>query len=278
MKTAAAYLTLIRPLNFVITFITVIIAAAVSYISIYPVVNVLLAALTASLTLSSGNIINDIFDVEIDKVSHPERPLVTGFISIKEAFILYFIIQLISLFLSTMISEINLIINLFAAVILFFYSLKLKKVVLLKNIIISGLTGLVFIYGGLSAGHFKYAVVPALFAFLINMTREIVKDMEDSEGDVRQGIISFPSKAGTVKTKNTVIALIIFLIAFTFYPYITGDYNKYYLVFIILIVIPLLVYFIFSLIKDESKNNLNKLSFILKLDMIFGLIAIYLGR
>jgi len=63
MKKAAAYLILIRPVNFAITFITVIVAAAISYISVYPVGKVMLAALTASLTLSAGNIINDIFDM-----------------------------------------------------------------------------------------------------------------------------------------------------------------------------------------------------------------------
>jgi geranylgeranylglycerol-phosphate geranylgeranyltransferase len=278
MKKAAAYLALIRPVNFVITFITVIVAAAVSYLSVYPVEKVLLAALTASLTLSAGNIINDIFDVKIDIVSHPERPLITKIILVKEAYVLYFTIQLISLLLSFFISNANFFINLLAAWVLFFYSWEIKKIVLLKNIIVSGLTGLVFIYGGVATGSYKYAIIPALFAFLINMTREIIKDMEDSEGDAHRGIISFPLKVGPVKTKNTVAALIIFLMALTFYPYINGNYNKYYLLSILVLVIPVLIYFLFSLLKDVSKNNLKKLSFILKLDMILGLIAIYLGR
>ncbi len=278
MKKAAAYLALIRPLNFGITLITVIVAAAVSYVSVYPFGKVLLAAFTAALTLSAGNIINDIYDVGIDKISHPERPLVTNVISIKSAFVLYFTIQLISLLLSGFVSGPNFLINLLAALILFLYSWKLKKVVLLKNIIVSALTGLVFVYGGLAAGSYEYTLIPALFAFLINITREIIKDMEDSEGDAQQGIISFPSMAGPVKTKSTLISLIIFLIAFTFYPYINGDYNKYYLLLILIFVIPVLIYFLILLLKDASKKNLNKLSFILKLDMIFGIIAIYLGR
>ena len=278
MKKAAAYLALIRPVNFVITFITVLAAAAVSYNIVYPAVKVLLAAITASLTLSAGNIINDIFDIEIDKVSHPGRPLLTGIISENGALILYFMLSAVSLLLSYRISDINFIINLFAALLLFLYSWKLKKVVLLKNIIVAGLTGLVFIYGGLAAGSYQYAVIPALFAFLINITREIIKDKEDSEGDALQGIISFASRVGEVKTKYTAASIILFLIAFTFYPYINGDYNKYYLLLIIMLVIPGLIYFIYSLIKDGSKKNLNKLSLILKAEMILGIIAIYIGR
>jgi len=278
MKKAAAYLALIRPVNFGITFITIMVAAAVSCLGVYPVAKVLLAALTASLTLSAGNIINDIFDVEIDKLSHPGRPLVSGAISINESFVLYVTIQLISLLLSFFISNANFFINLLAAWVLFFYSWEIKKIVLLKNIVVSGLTGLVFLYGGVAAGSYKYAIIPALFAFLINMTREIVKDMEDSEGDAHRGVISFPLKAGLVKTKNTVAVLIIFLIALTFYPYIAGNYNKYYFLCILGIVIPVLIYFLLSFNKDVSKKNLKKLSLILKLDMVLGLIAIYLGR
>ena len=95
---------------------------------------------------------------------------------------------------------------------------------------------------------------------------------------MQNGIISFPIKVGTARTKNTLIAIIIFLITFTFYPYLIGVYNKYYLLIIIAVVIPVLIYFLYSLVKDDSKKNLSKLSKLLKLDMVFGLIAIYLGR
>ena len=278
MKKVSAYFALIRPLNFLITFITVLVAAAICYSGVYPWKNVLIAALSASLTLSAGNVINDILDIDIDKVAHPDRPLASGAIDINPAFIFYTIVQLVSLVLSMQISQFIFTINFFAGAILFFYTLRLKQIMLLKNIVVAGLTGLVFIYGGIAAGNFKYSPIPAFFAFLINMTREIVKDMVDSEGDLQNGIISFPIKVGTARTKNTLIAIIIFLITFTFYPYLIGVYNKYYLLIIIAVVIPVLIYFLYSLVKDDSKKNLSKLSKLLKLDMVFGLIAIYLGR
>ena len=102
--------------------------------------------------------------------------------------------------------------------------------------------------------------------------------MEDVEGDIREGIISFPSKYGVKFTKNTIIALSALLILFTIFPYINGNYGNYYIAVIIVIVIPVLVYFLISLIKDDSQSNMKKLSLILKLDMVFGLIALYIGR
>jgi geranylgeranylglycerol-phosphate geranylgeranyltransferase len=161
---------------------------------------------------------------------------------------------------------------------LYLYSYKLKRIVIVGNIVVALLTGLTFIYGGIAVNNFYYSIIPALFAFLINLIREIVKDMEDAEGDIREGIISFPSKYGVKTAKNTITALSMLLILFIFFPYINGNYDNYYIAVIIIVVIPVLIYFLISLAKDDSRKNMSKLSFILKLDMIFGLIALYIGK
>lgn len=278
MNKISAYITIVRPLNFIITFFTVIVAAAISFKGEYSSIKVLLAAITASLTLSAGNIINDIYDLNGDKINHPSRPLPLGIITVKAALIYYLILLAFSLSLSLLISNLNFAVNLFAVHLLYLYSYKLKRIPFGGNVIVSLLTGLVFIYGGIAVNNLYYSVIPALLAFLINLIREIVKDMEDTEGDIRQGITSFPLKYGIKTAKNTIIVLCIFLILFTFLPYINGIYSNYYIAVIIILVIPVLIYFLVSLLKDDSRNNLNKLSFILKLDMVFGLIAVYIGK
>ena len=95
---------------------------------------------------------------------------------------------------------------------------------------------------------------------------------------MREGIISFPSKYGVKTAKNTIIALGTLLMLFSLFPYINGNYGSYYIAVIIILVIPVLIYFLISLLKDDSHKNMKKLSFILKLDMVFGLIALYIGR
>ena len=278
MKKISAYINIVRPINFLITFFTVIIAAALSYKGEYSTVKVFLAAITASLTMSAGNIINDIYDLNGDKINHPLRPLPSGVISLKAALIYYFILLAVSLLLSLFISNLNFAVNLISVLMLYLYSYKLKRVALGGNLTVSLLTGLAFIYGGVTVNNIYNSIIPALFAFLINLIREIVKDMEDAEGDMREGIISFPSKYGAKTAKNTIITLSMLLILFTLFPYINGNYSNYYMAVILFLVIPVLIYFLISLLKDDSRKNMNKLSFILKLDMVFGLIALYIGR
>jgi geranylgeranylglycerol-phosphate geranylgeranyltransferase len=228
--------------------------------------------------MSAGNIINDIYDLNGDKINHPFRPLPSGVISLKAALVYYFILLAMSLLLSLFISNLNFAVNLFAVFLLYLYSYKLKHIALSGNLTVSLLTGLAFIYGGITVNYIYNSIIPALFAFLINLIREIVKDMEDAEGDMREGIISFPSKYGAKTAKNTIITLSMLLILFTLFPYINGNYGNYYMAVILFLVIPVLIYFLISLLKDDSRKNMNKLSFILKLDMVFGLIALYIGK
>src|ERR1035437_1279650 len=278
MKKIMANIIIVRPGNFLITFFTVIVAAALSYKGEFSLFKVLLAAITASLTMSAGNIINDIYDLNGDKINHPGRPLPSGIISLKAALIFYFILLAVSLLLSLYISNLNFAVNLIAVLLLYLYSYKLKRIALGGNLTVSLLTGLTFIYGGIAVNNIYNSIIPALFAFLINLIREIVKDMEDTEGDMREGIVSFPSKYGAKTAKNTIITLSMLLILFTLFPYINGNYGNYYMAVILFLVIPVLIYFLISLIKDNSHKNMRKLSFILKLDMVFGLIALYIGR
>ena len=66
---------------------------------------------------------------------------------------------------------------------LYFYSARLKRTVLIGNLVIGLMTGMAFIYGGVVVGRMERAVVPAIFAFLVNLARELLKDVEDMEGD-----------------------------------------------------------------------------------------------
>ena len=278
MKKISAYINIVRPVNFIITFFTVIVAAALSIHGEYSSVKVILAAITASLTMSAGNIINDIYDLNGDRINHPGRPLPAGIISPKAALVYYFILLAVSLFLSLFISKLNYELNLLAIILLYLYSYKLKRIAFTGNLVVSILTGLVFIYGGLAVNNVNNSIIPALFALLINLIREIIKDMEDAEGDMHEGIISFHSKFGFKTAKNIIIILTLLLIIFTLFPYVNGNYGIYYIAVILLLVIPVLIYIMISLLKDDSRKNMSRLSLILKLDMVFGLIALYVGK
>jgi geranylgeranylglycerol-phosphate geranylgeranyltransferase len=227
--------------------------------------------------MASGNIINDIYDIDIDRVNKPSRPLPSSKISIKESYILYFALIAVSAFISSLLNEKAIAIVLVSILILFFYSKYLKRIPLVGNITVAFLTGLVFIFGGVVVENPAAAIVPALVAFLINLIREIVKDMEDVEGDRKSGVITFPIKFGFQKSKIIILIITISLILYTIYPFITYIYKIEYFVVVMIIVNPILVYGLKILFQQDSLKSLNRISNLLKLNMIFGLIAIYLG-
>ena len=272
-----AIIKLIRPINFLITFISVIVAAFICLPDKSLGMNVFIAALAASLVMASGNIINDIFDIEIDRINRPSRPLLSGLIKINFALFFYFILVLISLALSQLISQSAFTIVLISHLILFLYSKYLKKVSLIGNITVAFLTGLVFIFGGVAVGNPSAAIIPASFAFLINLIREIVKDMEDIEGDRKVDVITFPIKFGFQKSKVLILVITIFLVFFTLYPFLTKLYKIEFFIVVMILVNTILVYSLKLLFENHSSKNLNRISSLLKLNMVFGLIAIYFG-
>ena len=273
-----AYFFVTRPVNVILTFLVVIVGALICISGDYSIYKILLAALSAALTAGAGNIINDIFDKEADKINHPERPMAKGIISTGNAWIEYFILTLLAVAASYLISQTALVVVFLTSVLLYLYSVRLKKIPLLGNITVAYLTGLAFIFGGISVNNVRGAFIPAVFAFLINFIRELIKDMDDIEGDTKVGLQTFPKRFG-IKVSILFITFLTFtLIAFTFYPFIKDIYTIEFFVLAMLVVNPILVYFLKLLYEKDAGKNLNKLSNMLKLDMLFGLIAIFLGR
>ncbi len=273
-----AYIQISRPINSVITFLVIIVASIISIDGNYSVLKIILAGLSGALTASSGNVINDYFDIDIDKINKPQRVLPQGKLSLKEAFALYFFLAVLSLVISSFININAFTIVFIASVFLFFYSNQLKKILLLGNIVVSTLTALAFIYGGLAVNNIKAAIIPAVFAFLINFIREIVKDMEDIEGDRLQGVTTYPVLYGFKKSKMVIVFITVVLIILTLFPFVINLYAIEYFLIVMIFVNPLLVYIIKSLFEDDSVKNLNRLSNLLKLNMVIGLTAIFLGK
>ena len=102
--------------------------------------------------------------------------------------------------------------------------------------------------------------------------------MDDIEGDTKVGLQSFPKRFGMKATILFITFLTFTLIAFTFYPFVKNIYNIEYFVLAMLVVNPILLYFLKLLYEKDADKNLNKLSNMLKLNMLFGLLSIFLGR
>ncbi|MCZ7616148.1 MAG: UbiA family prenyltransferase [Ignavibacteriaceae bacterium] len=105
----------------------------------------------------------------------------------------------------------------------------------------------------------------------------MVKDMEDIDGDKKVGIKTFPIAFGYQKSKYLILILSFILILFTLYPFITKIYKIEYFVIVMVFVNSLIIYCLKILFQDQSVKNLRKVSNLLKISMVIGLFAIYLG-
>lgn len=271
-------LKLTRPVNFIITAVSVLVGVIICAEVPPSFLIILFAMLSAAFSSAGGNVINDIVDIEIDKISHPERALASNLISERTAYIFYVLLIAASIVLASMINLNSFILVSTANTLLLLYSFYLKKIPLVGNLVVSILTGLTFIYGGVVAGNISFAFVPAGFALLINFIREIIKDMQDAEGDSKNQVITYPVKNGFDSAKKIVLVSSIILIVFTFFPFIFNFYKIEYFVLVMMIVNPMLVYNVKSLYDNYTNKNLKRLSGLLKLAMVFGLAAIYFGK
>jgi geranylgeranylglycerol-phosphate geranylgeranyltransferase len=277
MNKIIAHLKLTRPQNNLIAALSVLVGALVAG-DIEYWGKVSFACISAFFISGGGNSLNDFFDVEIDKINKPFRPLPKGEISKRSALWLSISLFLVGLGVSLFIRPLSVIIAMIAIIFLIFYNHTLKRKLFWGNFAVSFVSALAFIYGGITTNDFRLSLIPAVFAFLFHLGREVIKDMEDLEGDSSLKVLSLPNKFGINFSLSFTTCIFSFLMMLTFFPYIFDVFSWFYLVLVILGVDLVLIYVIWSMWNDPSNLNLHRLSTILKIDMLLGLAAIYVGK
>ncbi|MEZ4909051.1 MAG: geranylgeranylglycerol-phosphate geranylgeranyltransferase [Saprospiraceae bacterium] len=260
--------------------------------------NFALFVLDTLIITGAGYVINDIYDVEIDEINKP-KIIVGKHISVKNAWIYYytFIILgfIISFFIAFKIDRLPyLTIYGFAVALLYFYSAKLKKSFLIGNILVSafssaviaillfvekdGLSRLKF----LSLSDFNFIVsifiVYIIFSFIVSMSREIVKDIEDLEGDRFVNANTMPVVIGISKSKM-IIQFYLLITAFVLSVVVGREiYLNNYLFGIldfVLLFIPLCIIMI-KLYKSKNKLDFHNVSTYIKVLMFLGLFVLFI--
>lgn len=254
----------------------------------------------ATLCITAGGyIVNDIFDIKSDHINKPDKVYIGVSISPKKAWWLYASLTIAGIALGIWLSSMaaKLIYTLFfvgATVFLLVYSWYLKRIALLGNSIIAVLVAilpvLVFVFGNETHEEslhdttlvdlMNYITLITIisyytvFSFLMTMIRELVKDMEDIDGDYHQNLLTLPIILGRNRTIWIVFFLTIGLLAFMVYvvkSYLLHDvWTSSYLV--LFVGLPLL-YFITQLWKARVKENFTYLSNVLKVIMVLGILS-----
>ncbi len=277
MKNIIYYIIILRPINFIIAFLTIYVSVIIADKSLAFSIKAIFGSLAGSLIGGAGMVINDYFDFEVDKINRPDRPIPSGKISLKSALSYYFILNFIALILVAFTNIYAFLIVFISIIVIFIYSYKLKSKGLIGNFIVGFMTGLAFIFGGAIGENVVPLMLPFVIGMLINFAREVLKDVEDIEGDRTKNLKTFPIVYGEDKAIKIFVILIGITILSTFVPYFLKIYNVYYLLIILFMVDLPLVYTIKSVLKKTTKAELRKINYLIKYEMIFGLIAIYVG-
>lgn len=227
----------------------------------------------ASTIGGSSNIINDYYDAPIDAINKPWRPIPAGLIKPRTAYVVSMLLACIGVAISFSITYLNGFIALIAFILSYLYSFKLKRTLLVGNIVVAFLAALAIVYGGLTTSKLEIHVILAtLFAFMLNLGREFIKGIEDIEGDKVYGVTTLATALGIKAAYVSSFAVFCTLMALSIIPYIVLGYSLYYLVIALFGVDIILAV---SLIKVSSlkPRDALKASRILKIAVFLGITA-----
>lgn len=268
-------LRLVRPVNALIAFLAVITGAATVTQTLLDL-RVLLGAASAALVLMSGNAINDVFDIEADKVNRPNRPLPRGELSIKQALGVSLLFAFSALILAFSINLRCVLVTLFYVAIFYAYAAWLKPTGLLGNIVVSSGTGMSIVYGSLAVGWVQpMTLLFAVCAFMLNLGREIVKGVEDVEGDKARNCRTIALSHGSHAAGLSTAVLYLILLPMSVAPFLLGYTGLLYMASILvadLVVIAAIKESLLLRIENASKT-----SKLIKISMAMGIIAFLIG-
>jgi 4-hydroxybenzoate polyprenyltransferase len=306
MKLAGAFFRLIRYPNLFFIALTqslfyiCIVLPSFHHVGADPTLTVegLLILISASIAIAAGGyIINDYFDLNIDRVNKPEKLVIENMIKRRWAILWHLGLSIAGILLSVVLSlrignPFPAIFNFFTVILLWFYSTTFKKQLLVGNVLISLLTGWVVLVLYISVNDlhiyppgtpgftaitriYKFAVLYGGFAFIISLIREVIKDMEDIEGDAKYQCKTMPVVWGIPSSKvfvavwlivltGTVVVLEIYALQLLWWWSVAYGF--------IFIVFPLLL-ILRKLFPAVNAEHFHDLSTMVKLVMLTGILS-----
>lgn len=253
-----------------------------------------LLVLSTVLIAAGGYVINNILDQKTDAINKPNNVIIGKNISETNAYTLYMALTVagvaIGFYLSNVILKPS-----FAAVFiliaatLYLYATSLKQILIVGNSIVAILLscsviiiGIFDLLPAIEAGNqqrmrivFSILLDYAIFTFFINMLREIIKDIEDVDGDYNQGILTLPIVIGKSRTAKIVFGLSFVPILLLLYYINSYLLNLIYTtIYLLLFVMGPLFYFTVKVWSTQTKKEFHTLSLLLKWIMFFGILSV----
>jgi geranylgeranylglycerol-phosphate geranylgeranyltransferase len=261
------YVRIVRPKNSIMIGIAVIIGMILTDPKQIFSIKTVYGFLTGFFISCYSMIVNDIYDIEVDKINNMDRPLAKGEITVKNAWVYGIFLLFIGLALAYFTSFLNFIIAILFAFISWLYNFSLKKHGIVGNMTVAVSTIVPYLYGNIILSFnntFSNLSNPillsptvcwfSLVSFFAVTGREVIKTISDIEGDKIRGVRSIAICWG--KDMAAKIGAIFFILAVicTLGPYVFREMGTIYL---LAVLFPdlLFIYLSYSILKDSSGEN-----------------------
>lgn len=255
--------------------------------------NFFILSLATLFIAAAGYIINDIQDVAIDRINKPNKTFIPAPFSQNRAFNYYLVLNISGVGLGFLLSYrmgFGNFATLFVLIsaLLYVYANFLKRVLLLGNLIVSVIVasaiGIVMVFDAIPVlqGNEQQLVNPlsvlkdyAVFALMLNFLREIIKDIEDANGDYAAGIQSLPIVLGLERTaKLSAYIAVTYIFTVLGYIYVYLQANVWISLYLVIAIVIPLVFFCIKARYAEKHKHFSFLSKLLKLIMLLGIISL----
>ncbi len=255
LRPLKALVIMSRPHNLAISILGVSIGVLIvaSDLDVNIIYNILFLSVPVILVASAGYISNDIYDLESDKISKPWRPLVKGYISARSALLVAYIFFISSMIYSIIFIGIyTFIFVALNSILVLLYNAYLKKYGIIGNLAVSFSSANTIIYGSLALvelydlpySRIYISLIPMVFAVLLSLIRELLKGIEDLEGDKAKNVRTLAISIGVRKTSILSILLSIVLWILTLIPM----YIKFNIAYLVLSQVTVALAFVSSIL------------------------------
>jgi 4-hydroxybenzoate polyprenyltransferase len=245
---------------------------------------------------AAGYVINDIFDQGTDAINRPKQLIVGKSISEASAYNIYVALNLIGVaigfYLSNVIEKPSFAtIFIFIAACLYFYATTLKGIILVGNFVVAFILALsvliigvfdlypMIFHGNQAQMKVLFSILTdyAVFAFLINFIREIIKDAEDVKGDYNQGIRTLPIIFGIERSAKVIFGLLLLAVALVVWyinTYLMENEVYSAVIYLLVLVVSPLLYCLVKSWTAKTQKDFQHLSLVLKAIIFFGICSI----
>ncbi|MEM1687374.1 MAG: geranylgeranylglycerol-phosphate geranylgeranyltransferase [Zestosphaera sp.] len=279
-----AYLELMRMHNVIAALLTTLVGWLTVRVEVNTLANtsLIIPLLAVGLVSSAGYVVNDYFDIEVDKINKPYRPIPSGRVTPKEAIYLTLTLIIVGVTPSLTVGPYTAVFVLVNTLLVVLYSYKIKELGFVGNVIVSLEGAFTIILGALTPSELlndlslvRFSLMPAIYAFTLLLAREIIKTIEDIRADEVRNVKSLPRVIGVSKSSIIALTLQLLIVGISLIPFLTG-YGYLYLA-LALATDALLIYSAINTIKLGRVGNpeslASKLRSVLKLAIFTGTMA-----